>query len=275
MTRTFNSKRAGGFTLVELLVVIGIIAVLVGILIPTVNGVRKAARKADTKNLITQLTAAIESYHSQFSTYPGVWSNRQLISGVASPTNLDNLLISGGIDSSRNLVLSLSGGLDMNASGTPVTYSFNRQYVGRGPVSLNPLKPGAMGAFMTVNDSDIFYTAANTLPYYADKYVSNPQPILYVRANRGVSTVSNREVGAADYSSGDAPFVYDTQLFKLNGQQLTPEAYFASGWASYLRNPTSPTLMVNRDSYVLISAGEDGIYGTRDDVTNYGTPGGD
>lgn len=64
------ARSARGFTLVELLTVIAIIAVLMGLLFPAVGGVKDAARKAQAKNDLVQIVAAVKNYQTDYSRYP-------------------------------------------------------------------------------------------------------------------------------------------------------------------------------------------------------------
>lgn len=62
--------RRRGFTLIELLVVIAIIAVLIALLLPAVQQAREAARRAQCKNNIRQITLALHNYLDTFSIFP-------------------------------------------------------------------------------------------------------------------------------------------------------------------------------------------------------------
>jgi prepilin-type N-terminal cleavage/methylation domain-containing protein/prepilin-type processing-associated H-X9-DG protein len=63
--RTNPRRRARGFTLVELLVVIGIIAVLVGLLMPALNRARDAARTTVCLSNLRQIGQAMQMYIQQ------------------------------------------------------------------------------------------------------------------------------------------------------------------------------------------------------------------
>ncbi|MGD0461949.1 MAG: hypothetical protein ABSB74_05635 [Tepidisphaeraceae bacterium] len=159
------------FTIVELLVVIGIIVVLMGILFPVISRIRRAAQVADTQNELSQIANACNAYYSTFNAYPGPLSN-DYIEGVtqgstpALPALHPLELYTSGVYSSavnynitgtENLVLGLMGGLRLNtASGqtdnsatppTPYVSALAATEVGLGPLNLNPNFPGRTPSF--------------------------------------------------------------------------------------------------------------------------------
>ena len=66
-----GKRTQDGFTMVELLVVIAVIAMLVAILLPAVNSAREAARNTQCKNRIRHVAMAGGQYAGRMRSFPG------------------------------------------------------------------------------------------------------------------------------------------------------------------------------------------------------------
>jgi prepilin-type N-terminal cleavage/methylation domain-containing protein len=302
-----------GFTLVEMLTVIGIIVLLVSILLPVVSAVRTKAQTADTAAFLQRIGAGIQSYYSDFSAYPGPLHNGQIYSGGIA---VDITGLTGNdaaqITESENLVLGLLGGLVIGKDGK-VNYDPNA--IGNGPVSLNLRAPKKYRAYMDKvglsNPGDYGDDIVaqkdckdSPIPEFLDRY-PDPMPILYMRANVGAGGIaSNRmpigtqsqydlkqieayttvniglgkELPATDeYKGGPTPtdpVKHGLKSVDPNGTSVNPPPTVPPGQkyiypydlTAFLRHPSMPTVPRQKDGFVLVSAGPDRLYGTKDDV---------
>ena len=152
------------FTLAELLIVIGIIALLVGILVPVIGRVRIAGQTTDTSAMIRAIDSAIQAYQGDHQAWPGPLADSQM--GLIAGTPVDSLVPVGGtagdgfsrpagnlvgVTGSENLVLGLLGGIvpwdDDNDTNTPSIIAYDPAAIGRGPVKLGGRTPGASRAY--------------------------------------------------------------------------------------------------------------------------------
>lgn len=185
-TRSYPSHKA--FTLVELLVVIGLIALLVAIALPVMAQVRKAAQERAAESQLQAIGAACESYAGTYGgQYPGYFANAEF----AKSSNRNNF------SETENLVLSLMGqvndesGVKINLTGFPpfpTGYGVNPDYVGSGPLGptgrvIDPFYIPKANELVAVsgakNDNNMpeFVDPASGMPLLYYRMVNNAQPV--------------------------------------------------------------------------------------------------
>ena len=97
-------SRLTGFTLVELLTVIAIIAILMGLLFPAMGIVKEQARKAEAKTACTAIVTAVKAYNTEYGKYPNPNSSPTdaLFGGKPSTTNGELFNILRALDVTPN-----------------------------------------------------------------------------------------------------------------------------------------------------------------------------
>jgi len=119
--RTINPPRRGGFTIIELLAVITLIAMLAALLFGAAQYVVRTARDQQAHTTATALQVAIASYRHEY----GQWPIPDASSSEGS--SLQNALKSA---STNGPTLSWSGGTVTNSSdGLSVTFAGNYNYL--------------------------------------------------------------------------------------------------------------------------------------------------
>lgn len=159
------SVRSKGFTLVELLVVIAIIGILIAMLLPAVQQVRAAARRATCLNNLRQLGIGTLNHESTFENLPPMWKA------------LGNYKVSSvtGWSAQARILPYLEQGTLHDKIDFSVSYS-SHPHVDLGG-SLQPLPTARVQTYLCPSEVNDKLRLKNNQPYhYPLNYVGNAGP---------------------------------------------------------------------------------------------------
>ena len=116
----FRRRRRGGFSLIELLIVIAIILIILAVALPKLSNARKYAQEMAGLKAITTIHTAETQYYSQFGRYATTLLELgPPASGSAGPQAADLI--------DRELANGEKGGFRFVLTPTPTGYSLNVQ----------------------------------------------------------------------------------------------------------------------------------------------------
>ncbi len=301
-----QTDRRRGFTMTELIVVIGVIVVLAGILLAAMGGVRRKAMATTTVSTMTEFSKACDTFQLEHGRYPGALPENVIAEAPASPPLLS---------STENALWDLMGGYRIMGPTTATPADWDTDFDCDPPrvichefsggdweirVIINRLGEGPLlfgkpySPYFTPSASQVGAAQGQATSYphqLPDLLDAWGQPIIFLRRARpsgplvAVDTdgLPSSGVQPQFYTKGMLPYTSATNLGELGRDQkvlsilntaTNPNATFAQ----ILRHPSLGNFGTEayaqagtaQGAYILISAGPDGVYFSRKDGP--GTP---
>ncbi len=276
-------------TLVELLIVLAIMALLVGILIPALSVVKKAAREVKQKAQFATIEMALQAFRNDYGDYPpskgfnypadpggdgylNYCGAQKLAEALVGWDLLGFHPKSDWLSTGRNLAE-----IDIYDANDPLLLDQRKgPYLELATASvfrLGNISPQYPGLFRDTDplNPDTFVLCdafgAKTVMMPNGKVVKAGAPVLYYRANQSAKTITQI------YDPRDNDMI--VMIKQTDDAKDHPLGYTAGGYQNfydYIRDPkiTAMPQPYRPKSYILISAGSDGLYGTSDDIKNFG-----
>jgi prepilin-type N-terminal cleavage/methylation domain-containing protein len=301
------TPRHRGFTLLELMVTIGIIAILISILVPVVIHARKAAATNRTKQNLEAIRTALDAYKSDWGMYPPIAPLPASPNSASDPTsNINNtdgrpmLMYDGAHALYTALMLRGNARMSRTSNGSAAVVGGSRSY---GPYlqaeqvksMSDPVDPAK--TLVTNNQHCLLCDAYGNPILYIPAY---PLPLNYTTTAAKAATSPYVDSGTKPNAGlGNHPYYdFDTVPAQIPPPADTPtsppgppfhNATYSNGGMDEMRvmlgdtdhngvinaNATTPEQAAATGPYLLWTAGPDGRFGINassqksDDICNF------
>ncbi|HUW18550.1 MAG TPA: hypothetical protein VMW16_04545 [Sedimentisphaerales bacterium] len=308
---TKKSRRKPAFTIIELLTIMSIIIIIIGMLVPALNRVKRYARRVTQKNQFHTIDVGLDLYNAEWDGYPPSGALDPAGAPYCGANKLAEAMVGqdllgfhpasqflrSGLDAFGNELYPRDPRLGPSTVGEPQYMANLRSrkgpYLALSSANANKLKhlygaiPVAAGGLE--GERYVICDVYNLVDLRADPTdptdrTSGPagMPVLYYRADvsKVLHDVADPEASIYNILDNDGlvqlgmPFDpryahhIDTRGLPTSDKGISNPKIF---YDRIVNEKITTTIMPRRaDSYILLSAGSDGDYGTADDVYNFG-----
>jgi type II secretory pathway pseudopilin PulG len=283
--------REAAFTIVEILTVMSVIIILISLLLPALNAVKRFSKVVLQKNQFRNIGSGLLVYESDFGEYPdssekdadgacycGAMKLAEVMAGQDGlGFNLNSRLADNGKDAAGNVLYP-----PPPPTPYPASYVDNlrsrKEYLEPQYAQICHLTDLYASPGSTFNNPDKVALLCDVFGLLRSQTTGKKigMPVLYYRADTSkMSNDSNNPANTDNiYNYMDNQDLLGMGL-PLSPTTMPPLYQGTSGPAGqvFYQNIQDNTSIIprpyNKDSYILISAGWDGIYGTKDDIYNF------
>ncbi|UCC22500.1 MAG: prepilin-type N-terminal cleavage/methylation domain-containing protein [Planctomycetota bacterium] len=297
---TVKCKKTG-FTIVELMTAVAIIAMLIAILIPALAMVRKVAKETQQKAQFATIGLALTAFKGDYGDYPpsdirlyrmGFYSGAQKLAEAMVGQDLLGFHKDSIFRSDLRVDLPGESGYELYPDDLDPTREDGRENLDARMGPYLELKTARAFRLGDTSEHDGLFDATRLLD--EDTYVlcdvfgvkkvtlaegetaKAGTPILYYRANTSSKTMTTGQPEERIYSGldnmelialGKLPEPDPDDQHKLYEER---DLFYSEDYGIIDQRVEISTRWPHRpDSYILISAGADGEYGTSDDIFNF------
>ncbi len=293
-------RTAKAFTLIELLTVIGIIALLLAIAMPAYNEVRIRAKEMKVKATINAVSSGLEMFKNDMGSFPdsdqrlSSTGDYSMLNRDSTPGTIKQIVNGSGMDIGAHRLAEALFGLDMlgyqknheyyispatNPTGTiqigqPVDYTGTNVVKRSMYIDTDNLNIGRMSEIERPQDFVENWDQAawdNPNPVILDDLSSNNnmnRPFLYYRSHERAF-----DINSIYYYSDNMSVTNYSDMYAAD--YTSPGAGDMKSFRNYIWDPktgglTAPKARPHQyDGFIIITAGRDGLYGTEDDICNF------